>query len=558
MPIGSGSALGSGSAEISLEPHESHAITTRAENPQRFAWLELTSDPPTSITASAVLFEAGGIATYEPTPVYRKAWATSAVTSSTAENLFLVNPSPTERETVRVTFRDGQGSSCSASIALAPLGDGAFNVKTRLPCALATQYYGHIELEGQNGFSGLMLVEDGSRGLAIRNFVELPAAAGSDAYKPLGLWRISDGSVGFYVNSSLGCLSVSNRTVSGVQYTVHSSKWQSRSGAGGAWADVPNSGHAGGVCAYSPTEPGQYRGVAEISVDGERGTYASSNILTVGGEDGSSGGQPSFGSATVADRTFTAGTAIASVGLPAASGGDGTLTYGLTPTVPGLNFSASSRILSGTPSTAGTYSLTYSARDADGDTVTLSFTVTVRPQADLRPSFGSARVSSQSYMVGTAISPLTLPAASGGDGTLTYRLSPTVPGLNFSTTSRRLSGTPSNARSYAMTYTARDADGDTATLRFTIIVEASGGSSEKSFNAGQRIPDMPTGFWFPGLIETGLGASFVSSSGTVTVAWSGRRGRIQYRGITWTCASGGGCEVVNGTVTRGTVVQTGP
>ncbi len=357
----------------------------------------------------------GGIATYEPTPVYRKAWATSGVTSSRREQLFLVNPSPTERETVRITFRDGEGSSCSASVALEPLGDGTLSIGAGLPCALATNHFGHIELEGQIGFSGLMLISDGAQGLAVRNFVELPAAAGSDGYQPLGLWRISDGSVGFYIFSSLQCVSVSNTTVAGVQYTIHSSKWQRRSAAGGAWADVPNSGHTGGVCASSPTEPGQYRGVAEISVAGERGMYATSNVLTIGGEDGSVGsGQPSFGSATVADSSFTAGTAISSVRLPAASGGDGTLAYSLTPTIPGLTFSASSRVLSGTPSRAGSYNMTYRVRDSGGEVASLTFTVTVAeaPAPDLTVS---ASVSDSSLSTGESFT-LRATVRNRGDG----------------------------------------------------------------------------------------------------------------------------------------------
>ena len=90
--------------------------------------------------------------------------------------------------------------------------------------------------------------------------------------------------------------------------------------------------------------------------------------------------------------------------------------------------------------------------------------------ADTSPSFGAATVGNQSYQAGTAISPLTLPAASGGDGTLTYSLSPNVPGLTFNATARVLAGTPTNAGSYGMTYTVRDADGDIATLNFVVTV----------------------------------------------------------------------------------------
>ena len=65
--------------------------------------------------------------------------------------------------------------------------------------------------------------------------------------------------------------------------------------------------------------------------------------------------------------------------------------------------------------------------------------------------------------MGAAIDPLTLPAATVGDAPLTYSLTPGVPGLSFNTTSRRLSGAPTTAGTYDMTYRVRDVDGDTDT-----------------------------------------------------------------------------------------------
>ena len=92
--------------------------------------------------------------------------------------------------------------------------------------------------------------------------------------------------------------------------------------------------------------------------------------------------QPRFASGSgPGDRTYTVGTAIAALTLPEASGGNGTLAYSLTSSVPGLSFDAASRRLTGKPSTAGTYAMTYSAADEDGDTATLSFTITVNPDS---------------------------------------------------------------------------------------------------------------------------------------------------------------------------------
>ena len=100
---------------------------------------------------------------------------------------------------------------------------------------------------------------------------------------------------------------------------------------------------------------------------------------------GSSDAAPVF-AVTVANRTYTEGEAISPLMLPEASSGNGTLSYSLTPTVPGLTFNSATRTLSGTPTAAGTYGMTYQAVDGDANTAvsdaaTLTFTITVQPAA---------------------------------------------------------------------------------------------------------------------------------------------------------------------------------
>ena len=293
-----------------------------------------------------------------------------------------------------------------------------------------------------------------------------------------------------------------------------------------------------------------------------RGTF-------VVGAPGSGDDSPRFAARTgPGDQTYTIGTVIDTLTLPAASDGNGTLTYSLTPGVPGLSFNATTRELTGTPTTGGTYAMTYTARDLDGDTDTLSFAITVRAETSTEGSLGVCRVGMQlgpgqsctypgttdefsvnvrgrgsfldrlagiririnnetingrvydfaashqgdgvwridriegstevpthggtgtggtgtegspgfpadagpgdrTFTVGTAIDTLTLPEATGGDGTLHYTLTPEVPGLTFDAAVRRLSGTPTAADSHAMTYTVTDEDGDTDSLGFLVTV----------------------------------------------------------------------------------------
>ena len=157
---------------------------------------------------------------------------------------------------------------------------------------------------------------------------------------------------------------------------------------------------------------------------------AGTAVLLVGCDEVTPDTEPGFGAQTVADQAYTVGEAIASLVLPGASGGNPPLTYSLTPAVPGLSFSPSTRTLSGAPTAAGDYAMTYRVEDSDGDAATLRFDVLVNPTpvVDAEPSFGPRTVADQTYTVGVSIASLVLPEASGGNPPLTYSLTPAVPG----------------------------------------------------------------------------------------------------------------------------------
>ena len=98
---------------------------------------------------------------------------------------------------------------------------------------------------------------------------------------------------------------------------------------------------------------------------------------------------------------LTVGVAMSSVTLPAATGGSGELTYSLQPEVPGLTFAASRRVLSGTPTAAGSYAMTYGATDTREVTAALSFTITVQaapPPLTIDPAPAAAAVAGGTYL----------------------------------------------------------------------------------------------------------------------------------------------------------------
>ena len=104
-----------------------------------------------------------------------------------------------------------------------------------------------------------------------------------------------------------------------------------------------------------------------------------------GGEGGVTGLDdlfPSFGPGhsltTDPGEQYTVGEAV-NVTLPGASGGNPPLTYSVTPALPaGLTFSATARTISGTPTTPQPRTeYAYIVADADGDTSTIRFGITV-------------------------------------------------------------------------------------------------------------------------------------------------------------------------------------
>ena len=256
--------------------------------------------------------------------------------------------------------------------------------------------------------------------------------------------------------------------------------------------------------------------------------------------------RPSFDSG-VADLTYRVGDAIDVLVLPTATGGDGGLSYALTPTVPaGLAFDAASRSVAGTPAQASartTY--TWTATDADGDTATLTFTIEVLP--DTVPRFG-AGVADQTYRVGTTIDVLRLPRATSGDGGIAYALAPALPsGLALDAGLGAIRGTPSSATTRTTyTWTATDEDGDTATVTFAIEVEpdsmptfGSASVPDQSYRVSTAIVDLvlPGATAGDGELQYALapalpaGLAFDIAARTVSGTPTAQAGSVEY---TWT------------------------
>ncbi|MFN7975087.1 MAG: putative Ig domain-containing protein [Acidobacteriota bacterium] len=162
----------------------------------------------------------------------------------------------------------------------------------------------------------------------------------------------------------------------------------------------------------------------------------------------------------------------ATLGVPysqtvTASGGTAPYTYAVTagalPT--GLALNAGTGVISGTPTTPGSFSFTVTATDSAGCTVGQAYTINVN-------------------CPGMSISPATLPngfvgipysqtvTASGGTAPYTYAITAGAlpPGLALNAASGVISGTPTAAGNFSFTVTATDSAGCSASQAYTITV----------------------------------------------------------------------------------------
>ncbi len=140
----------------------------------------------------------------------------------------------------------------------------------------------------------------------------------------------------------------------------------------------------------------------------------------------------------------------------------------------GLAFDAAERVLSGRPQAEGVTAVLYTITDRYGNVFEAQFDIDVTELV-----FAGAPLEDKNYPAGVAIIDLTLPAASGNVGILSYTLfgpggtvaAPNLPpGLAFEARSRVLSGTPQSAVA-RLTYTAADSMSSISAI-FTLTIVA--------------------------------------------------------------------------------------
>jgi len=150
----------------------------------------------------------------------------------------------------------------------------------------------------------------------------------------------------------------------------------------------------------------------------------------------------------------------------------GSLSYKATGLPTGLSINSTTGVISGTASTAGTYTVTLTGSDSTGPSGSATFSWDVGSASN---TVTVTNPGSQTGTVGTAAS-LQISATDSASGqTLTYSATGLPAGLSISSTTGLISGTPTTAGTSSVTVTATDTTGATGSASFTWTISAASG-----------------------------------------------------------------------------------
>jgi hypothetical protein len=162
----------------------------------------------------------------------------------------------------------------------------------------------------------------------------------------------------------------------------------------------------------------------------------------------------------------------------------GSLSYAATGLPAGLSISSSTGVISGTPTKAGTSSVTVTGTDSTGPTGSATFTWNVGTVTSNTVTVTNP--GSQAGTVGTAAS-LQIAATDSASGqTLAYSAAGLPAGLSISSSTGLISGTPTTAATSSVTVTATDSTGasGSATFAWTVNSATSGCGAQQLIQNG--------------------------------------------------------------------------
>ena len=133
----------------------------------------------------------------------------------------------------------------------------------------------------------------------------------------------------------------------------------------------------------------------------------------------------------------------------------------------GMTFDEATNTISGTPSEVGSYDITVTTTDENGNSETTTFTIDVEDTT--KPTVES--VADQTQEVNTEIEPIKIEATDNSGRAVTNKVDGLPDGVTFDEATNTISGTPSEVGSYDITVTTTDESGNATETTFTIDVE---------------------------------------------------------------------------------------
>ncbi|MFW3585769.1 putative Ig domain-containing protein [Staphylococcus caprae] len=169
---------------------------------------------------------------------------------------------------------------------------------------------------------------------------------------------------------------------------------------------------------------------------------------------------------SIKDQTKEVNTAIDSITIEATDNSGQAVTNKVSGLPEGVTFDSETNTISGTPTKVGSYPITVTTTDAEGNATTTNFTIKVVDTT--KPMVTS--IENQTKEVNTAIDSITIEATDNSGQAVTNKVSGLPEGVSFDSATNTISGMPTKVGSYPITVTTTDAEGNETTTKFSIEV----------------------------------------------------------------------------------------
>ena len=169
----------------------------------------------------------------------------------------------------------------------------------------------------------------------------------------------------------------------------------------------------------------------------------------------------------IADQTQEVNTEIEPIKIEATDNSGQAVTNKVDGLPDGVTFDESTNTISGTPSEVGSYTVTVTTTDENGNSETTTFTIDVEDTT--KPTVEN--ITDQTQEVNTEITPIKIETTDNSGQAVTNKVDGLPDGVTFDEATNTISGTPSEVGSYDITVTTTDENGNSEMTTFTIDVE---------------------------------------------------------------------------------------